>query len=471
MDPTGSTGQTMFARPPLEPPQDRRSVWDVLLLACALGLVAAVVALPWWTGQRGVYNAAQILLGVDERRLDYSLIFIPLLCAGLSLLLSVGTLFSPKDARHLYGFMSSLGAALLFYYFNFFVNKGHTVGGALEQAGAGFWLALGLGVVLSAARWLPRTVATEPAPTRLHTLLGNQRFWGLLYLTPVLLLMLVFSLYPMADSLRYTLYNWRGIGEPTQFVGLRHFKTVAGDPRFWNAFGNTMLYTAILVPVQLGLALVLALILENPRMRLRTFYRTLFFVPVVTSISIVAIVVRLLLQTGGMSVTGFLGFTPFNPIASPDTSMLSVTAFGIWYSFGINLVYFMAALQTVPTDLYDAAKIDGANWAQRTLFVTLPSIRPVAIIITFFAVLGSLAVFEQSFVLTGGGPFFSSEVVNGYIYRYAFGSGGLGSQSSVPNLGFASAAALFMGVLVMVITGLQALVSRWLAKGPRAKTE
>ena len=215
-----------------------------------------------------------------------------------------------------------------------------------------------------------------------------------------------------------------------------------------------MQYTAILVPVQLSLALLLAVILDNPKMRFRTFYRTIYFLPVVTTLAIVAIVMRLLFQSLGSA----------NPISSADTSMLAVTGFGIWYSFGINFVYFMAALQTVPSELYDAAAVDGANWFQRVWNITLPSIRPVAIIILFFAILGSLKVWEQSFVLTGGGPFFSSEVMNGYIYRYAFGSGGLGGSATSPNIGFASAAGFLMSLLVLGITLIQLGVNKYVLK-------
>jgi len=184
------------------------------------------------------------------------------------------------------------------------------------------------------------------------------------------------------------------------------------------------------------------------------FYRTIYFLPVVTSLAIVAIVVRLMLQQGGVNLSATFGIKPpINPVGNPQLSMLSVTAFGTWYSFGLNLIYFMAALQTVPEELYDAAKVDGANWFQRLFYVTLPSIRPIATIILFFAVLGSMQVFEQSFVLTGGGPFFSSEVVTGYIYTYAFG--GQGRASSPANLGYASAASFIMNVLILGVTMIQ----------------
>ncbi|NJO85116.1 MAG: sugar ABC transporter permease [Blastochloris sp.] len=289
---------------------------------------------------------------------------------------------------------------------------------------------------------------------------------GWLLLLPMLILTVTFSIYPVFRSLQITMYNWQGIGQPTQYVGLRHFQTVLNDPWFWNAFGNTLQYTLVLVPIQLTLALMLALILSSEKFRFVTFFRTIYFLPVVTSVAIVAIVVRLMLQQGGVQISQALELNPpINPIGNPNLSMWSVTGFGIWYSFGINLVYFMAALQTVPEELYDAAKVDGANWFQRLSYVTLPSIRPVATIILFFAIFGSMQVFEQSFVLTSGGPFFSSEVVTGYIYTYAFG--GQGRAGSPANLGYASAASFIMNVLVLLVTFVQLAVVRGINRSGR----
>lgn len=299
----------------------------------------------------------------------------------------------------------------------------------------------------------------------------NEMIGSWLFVLPMLILTLTFSIYPIFRSLQITMYNWYGFGEPEQYVGLRHFQTVLNDPWFWNAFGNTLQYTLVLVPIQLTLSLMLALILTNPKMRFSSFYRTVYFLPVVTSIAIVAIVVRLMLQRAAVPVSQFLGLMPpINPVGDARYAMWSVIGFGIWFSFGYNLVYFMAALATVPDELYDAAKVDGANWFQRLVYVTLPSIRPIATIILFFAVLGSMQVFEQSFALTGGGPFFASEVVSGYIYRYVFGGSGVGGGSTgvTVNLGYASAASFIMNILVLCVTFLQLMVTR--QRGEKVKS-
>lgn len=440
--------------------------WDFLALTVALLMTLAVSPLAWLSGDGKTYTALDLLLnGLEAGRVDHSLILLPFVACVLSLLAGVGATVSPADARHWKVFYVWSGGAALLYYFNFFVNKSNRIADLPSYAEPGFYLLFAAGVAMLGLGLTPRAFPELPQRTKLYKLMQSKRFWGSLYILPMIVLMGVFTIYPVFESLRVSVYNWRGIGEATQFVGLRHYVTVANDPQFWNAFWNTVQYTAFLVPVQLSLGLILALILDNPRMRFRTFYRTLYFMPVVTTLAIVAIVMRLLYQSGGTALTSvfvpWLLDSPVNPIGSPNTSMLAVTAFGTWYSFGINLVYFMAALATVPSQLYDAAEVDGANWFQRVWNVTLPSIRPVAVIILFFAVLGSLKVWEQSFVLTGGGPFFSSEVVNGYIYRYAFGSGGLGGSASQPNIGFASAAGFLMSMLVLAITLVQLGINRF----------
>lgn len=444
-----------------------RSV-NLATLGLALLLLLAVFAVPWLAANEVEYTAFEILRGIEARpRPDHTLIFLMPVAAFFALVLSVYSVLSPRDSAPLSGFMMAAGLTGLFYFVNFVWIKGNSLADTQEAARIGFVLAFVASGGLVVQRFVPRPPLAAGPQTHLRRWLSTEGFWGLLFVVPMLILLVVFTLYPVARSVEMTMYNWRGIGDATQFVGLRHFRTVLGDEWFWNAFYNTVLYAAVLVPVQLTLALILALILDNPKMLGRTFYKTIYFLPVVTSLAIVAIVVRLMFNTGSGMLSDWLGISPrIYPLGNAQYSIWAVIIFGIWYSFGINLVLFLAALQTVPQELYAAAKVDGANWFQRMLFVTLPGIRPIAIIIVFFAVLGSLKVFEQSFVLTQGGPFFSSEVVSGYIYRYAFQGGGAGGGGAggVANIGYASAAAFIMGLLIMLITMTQLLATRYLTR-------
>lgn len=313
-------------------------------------------------------------------------------------------------------------------------------------------------------------VADLPAAASLHRLARQVRrsFWSYVFIAPMLLLVGLFVVYPLIASLHITLYDWNGIGRPTRYVGLRHFFTVARDPFFWNAFKNTFLYAAVLVPIQLTLALILALILNNPRLKGSTIYRAVYFSPVVTSAALVGIVLSLLIGSVGQEANtalveaGVLD-APIDLLGDPRFALPAVIAVGIWHTLGYNLVYFLAGLQSIPRDLYEAAEVDGANAIAQFVHVTVPMLREVGLVILLLAILGSLQVFDLVLVMTGGGPFYASEVVSTYIYHYAFTPASIQAES---NVGYASAAAFFMGVLVMGLTILQLLALRYTRRRP-----
>lgn len=291
----------------------------------------------------------------------------------------------------------------------------------------------------------------------------SQNIWCYLYLLPLLALFLAFVVYPIFASAGYTLYNWAGVGNPTQFVGLQNFQQVMTDPFFWQAFLHTFLYTAVLVPVQLCLALILALVLNNPKLRFTTFYRSIYFIPVVTSAAVVGVVIEMILTNFGGIVGQFLMQLhiiqgPIDWLGDPHFALGVIIAVGIWQTLGYNLVYFLAALQTVPVELYEAAEIDGANASQRFFRITVPLLRTVGMVILMLAILGSLQVFDLVQVMTGGGPYFATNVVSTYIYQTAFGF------NVEPNVGYASAAGFFNGLLLLGFTGLQVLFIRLAAR-------
>ena len=306
-----------------------------------------------------------------------------------------------------------------------------------------------------------RQIASAVSPATRRQLRRN--VWSYVFLLPLLVLVGLFVVYPMVASIHITLYDWNGIGNPTRFVGLRHFLTVSQDPLFWNAFRNTFTYALVLVPIQLSLALVLALILNNPTLKGSTVYRAVYFSPVVTSAAMIGVVMSMLFGGAGADLNDMLiglGLIaePVDWLGSPAFALPVVIAVGIWHTLGYNLVYFLAALQSIPKELYEAAKVDGANAYQQFRHVTIPMLRDVGLVIVFLAILGSLQVFDLVLVMTGGGPYFASEVVSTYIYHYAFTPASIQAES---NVGYASAAAFFMGLLVMGITVMQLLAVKY----------
>ena len=287
--------------------------------------------------------------------------------------------------------------------------------------------------------------------------------WSYLYLVPMAVLLIVFVLYPIFGSLGYTLYQWNGIGDPSNYVGLDNFKGVIQSPIFWESFLHTFIYMIVLVPVQLTLALALALVLNRRNMRFTTFYRTIYFLPVVASTAVIGVIVRLILSNFGDNLNQILlhlhvEHDPIDWLGDPRFALGIIIIVGIWNTLGYNLVYFLAGLQTIPNELYEAAHLDGAGAIPRFFYITIPLLRRVGSLIVILAVLGSLQVFDIVQVLTAGGPYFATEVVNSYIYHQAFG--GNSTTLVQPNIGFASAASFFYGLLLIGISILQLFIFR-----------
>ncbi|GCE10770.1 carbohydrate ABC transporter permease [Tengunoibacter tsumagoiensis] len=316
----------------------------------------------------------------------------------------------------------------------------------------------------------PKRIVREPQKRSLwHEIRSGG--WSYLYVAPMFILLVVFAIYPSFASLGYTLYQWNGIGDPTVFVGLDNFNKVMHDPFFWKAFSNTFVYMLVLVPVQLTLALALALVLNNPKLRFASVYRAIFFIPVVTSAAVIAVVVQLIMSTFGddinkMLINLHIIQQHIDWLGDPHFALGIVIVIGIWNTLGYNLIYFLAGLQTIPLELYEAARMDGANAINRFFSITVPMLRSVGLIILILAILGSLQVFDIVLVLTDGGPYGATEVVNTYIYHQAFGGN---SRNPVePNVGFASAASFFYGVVIMGISVAQLLLFRYLNRQRQA---
>lgn len=281
--------------------------------------------------------------------------------------------------------------------------------------------------------------------------------WCYLYLLPMVVMYLAFVLWPVIASWYFAFYNWDGVGWPSKWVGSENFRDALADPRFWNAFKNSWIYSLCILFIQVPMALVVATILNDPTLRGREAYRALFFLPVVATTAVIGVVLAVMLSPVGGPINTFLlqsGLVerPVNFLGAAELALPTVVAVGIWKWFGVNLVYWLAGLQSVPKELYESARVDGANAFQQMRFITLPVLRPVAITIFALALVGSLQVFDLVQVMTAGGPFYSSDVMGTYIFRTAF--------TDVPRFGFASAAGVLFGLVNIAIVVVQALAVR-----------
>ncbi|WP_454855221.1 carbohydrate ABC transporter permease [Rhizobium binxianense] len=283
-----------------------------------------------------------------------------------------------------------------------------------------------------------------------------------LFLLPGLVIFGLFILYPIVASQYFSLLDWSGFDANRTFVGLANYAEILSDPYFWAAFGRSFLFTVATVPAQMVISLLFAIVLNNRLLRLSTVFRTLIFLPVVTPVAVIGIVMSIMLSpfNGPINhalVSVGLVKRAIDFLGSPSLALWSLAGIFVWKWVGVTMVYWLAALQTVPRELYEAAKLDGVKAWQVTLFIVLPMIMPFAIVITLISAISALNVFPLIQATTQGGPFFASEVMEVYIFRNAFASAG-----AIPRLGYASAAGVFFGLAIMVLTIFQFLAVRHL---------
>lgn len=283
-----------------------------------------------------------------------------------------------------------------------------------------------------------------------------------LFLVPGMLIFGMFILYPLFASQYFSLLRWSGFDANQTFIGLANYAELLTDKYFWDAFGRSFLFTSSTVPVQMLVSLVFAIILNDRLLRLSALFRTLIFLPVVTPVAVIGIVMTIILSpfNGPINMAMLdlqLLARPLDFLGDPKLVLWTLAAIYVWKWVGVTMVYWLAALQTVPAELYEAARLDGVKSWQMTLFVVLPMIMPFAIVIALISAISALNVFPLVQAMTQGGPYFASEVMEVYIFRNAFATAG-----AIPRLGYASAAGVFFGAAIMGLTILQILAVRHL---------
>lgn len=275
--------------------------------------------------------------------------------------------------------------------------------------------------------------------------------WIWIFLVPTVVLYGVYTIYPIIASYWYSLVEWNGFDADQKFVGLSNYREVFADPLFWNSFKVTLFFMLLVVPARVLLTLLLAMVLNSPKLPLIGLLRSAFFIPVVTTTAIIGVVMRFILDPASGPITTVLtklGFGGVDFLGDQHLALPTAAVLYIWKFFGVTMIYWLAALQTIPYELYEAARIDGAGTGQLFRHITVPMLKPFLIIITVLTVEETFHNFDLMYTLTGGGPYFHTEIIEIYIYRWAF-------AASIPQLGHASAAAVIFGLLVAVVGALQ----------------
>jgi multiple sugar transport system permease protein len=281
---------------------------------------------------------------------------------------------------------------------------------------------------------------------------------GLLLAAPALTVIAVFFFVPVIAALLLSLtdfdiYALADLGN-LRFVALGNYLQLVQTPLFWRALGNTLYFTVVGVPLSIGVSLGAALLLNSKLARWQPLFRTLLFAPVVTTLVAVAIIWRYLLHSRYGLINyalGELGVQPVDWLGDPRWAMPAIIVFAVWKSFGYNMVIFVAGLQTIPPELYEAASLDGANAWQRFRHVTLPMLGPTLLLVSILTVAGYFQLFAEPYVMTQGGPAQRTLSVLYFMYEEGF---------KWWNLGTASAVAFVLFLMMFAVTLLQMRIAR-----------
>jgi multiple sugar transport system permease protein len=266
---------------------------------------------------------------------------------------------------------------------------------------------------------------------------------GWLFVAPALLVIGAFFLVPVAAAFALSLTDFDIYAladvQNLRFAGLDNYLDILRTPLFWKSLGNTLYFVGVGVPLSIAVSLAAALLLDSRLARWQGFFRTALFAPVVTTVVAVAVIWRYLLHTRYGLINyalGQLGIGPVDWLGDPHWSMPAIILFAVWKNFGYNMVILLAALQAIPGELREAARIDGANAWQQLRHVTLPLLRPALLLVAIITVSGYFQLFAEPYVMTRGDPLQSTVSVLYFMYQEGFEWWSLGRASAIAFLLF-----------------------------------
>ncbi|MDW0113082.1 sugar ABC transporter permease [Sporosarcina saromensis] len=267
------------------------------------------------------------------------------------------------------------------------------------------------------------------------------------FLAPSVILLLLFTVYPVFSSLILSFQSTKG--GITNFVGLANYAKLFQDPIFYKSLGNTFQLLLIQVPIMISLSVVIAVLLNSAALRFKGLFRTAFFLPAITALVAASLVFMIILDENYGLANYFLGLFGVEPIcwlSHPFWSKVAIVSVMTWRWVGYNMVIFLAGLQTIPDELYEAAEMDGAGPLKKFFTITLPLLKPVFIFTIVTSTIGTLQLFDEVYILTGGGPNNATMTITLYLYETGF---------KYFNFGYASAMAYVLVLIIAVISWLQ----------------
>ncbi|SDE19457.1 multiple sugar transport system permease protein [Paenibacillus sp. UNCCL117] len=276
----------------------------------------------------------------------------------------------------------------------------------------------------------------------------HEQTTALWFILPALLLLLVFVFYPMLQAFVISFQNYSLVGSRQSFAGLDNYIALWDDTAFHNSLKHSFYFAIVVIPIQTAISLGLAMLIQKPA-RMTGLFRTAYFIPVIISTGVAATVFKLIynkefgllnavLKIFGLPVTSFL--------SNPETAMNGVILLGIWKAAGFFMIIFLAGLNNIPGDLYEAARVDGASRLQQFARITLPLLKRTTAFVVIITTIDAIKLSGLVFVLTNGGPNGSTETVVFYIYKTAF---------QQMQMGYATAAAFVLFAIVLIISLIQ----------------
>ena len=266
-----------------------------------------------------------------------------------------------------------------------------------------------------------------------------------LFLLPSMIILGTFLIYPLFASIWYSFHEYNVV-HPARWIGLANYQKLLTDDVFKNAFRNTLIYSAGVIPGLVLLSLFMALLVNRPGKGI-TFFRVAFYIPVITSIVVVGIVWKWMYFEDGIinSLLRALHLIsrPLPFLSNPNIALYAIIVVTIWKASGYYMVLYLAGLQSLAKELDEAAIIDGANQWQRLWYITLPLLRPTITLVTVIASIGAMKVFGEIYVMTSGGPADRTTTLVYYVYKQAF---------TFLNMGYASAVAVVLFLFLIVLS-------------------
>ncbi len=265
-----------------------------------------------------------------------------------------------------------------------------------------------------------------------------------LFLLPALVLLLVFEFYPVVFGTVLSLFDYNVISPP-QFVGAANFQALWGDRYFWTSLRNSLVYLAVVPVLQLG-SIILALWVRRP-LRGIAWFRAAYYLPVVTSIVVVGLMWRWLYDDAGLLNYVLLRLhlvrAPVHWLTDPSLALYAVMLVTLWKGLGYYMVIYMAGLEAIPAEFDEAAALDGAGPVARLFRVTIPLLRPSILLASTISAIAALRIFEEVYVMTGGGPVFSTYTLFFYMFDQAF---------NALHLGYAAAVGVVLALVTIVLS-------------------